>query len=361
MKDLGKYGNKSYINQFIDYFGGVNFNIIGSFNQSLAYGKLTEGLSKALLPTEMAEHQLSYTLFISMGMNTKVNRTINGKTERISLFDAFELKNNNLSLKEGVELTKEQKEDFMARLNNSARRINGEYGKMDIVTAQKDIGGRMFLFMNKYWVPFFMNRFRSRRFNINEGLEDDGFWALTFKTIYKDLKNFNFNVVRNWSYYTDSQKVAMKKAGTEIAVSVAIIGMISALGGDDDKELKDNGIVANNIIYLLKGIKRQNEQFMLVPGLGLDDVIQRVKNPFPIMTKITQAAALLNDAAYLAGYPMGITEKKDIMYTQKQGWHNKGDLKILSDVKRLMGGPNKLDQLLHPDQAIKNLQAYHMK
>lgn len=357
MGDLGKYGNKSYINQFIDYFGGINFNIINIFDTTSAYKGLTKTTAKVLMPTEMAEHQLSYVLFMSIAMNTKVK--MNG--EDISLFDAFRIGDKGLELKEGVELSQAQKDEFINKVNSSARRINGEYGNLDSPIAQKYMMGRLFLFMNKYAVPFFMRRFGKRRFNIQDGIQDDGFWRLFFRTLGHDIKQFQLNIVRNWKYYTPSQKAAIKQVSTEISVSIILISMIAMLGGDDDKELKDNGLLANNIIYVLKGIKRQNEQFMLVPGLGLDDVYNRIKNPFPIATKLGQAFAVMNDLVYLAGYSMGYNELKDIEYTKKSGWHSKGDLKIWNDLGKLFSLPNKLNQYLHPDIAIKNLNAYRIK
>lgn len=357
MGDLNKYGNKSYINQFIDYFGGINFNIINIFDSTSAYKGLSKTLARTLMPTEIAEHQLSYVLFMSIAMNTKVK--IGDKD--ISLFDAFRIGDNGLELKEGVVLTQEQKDEFINKVNSSARRINGEYGNLDSPIAQKYMMGRLFLFMNKYFVPFFMRRFGKRRFNIQDGIQDDGFWRLFFRTLGHDIKTFQLNIVKNWKYYTPSEKAAIKQVGTEISISIILISMIAMLGGDDDKELKDNGNLANNIIYVLKGIKRQNEQFMLVPGLGLDDVYNRIKNPFPIMTKVGQAFSVLNDLVYLAGYSMGYNELKDIEYTKKSGWHNKGDLKLWTDLGKLLAGPNKLQQILHPDVAIKNLNAYRIK
>jgi len=361
MSDLGKYGNKSYINQFVDYFGGINFNIINTFDTTPAYKGLTKTLAKMLMPMEIAEHQLSYALFMAIAMNTKVNYEVNGEISQIPLFDAFTMGETGIELKEGVKLSQTERDDFINKVNSSARRINGEYGNLDLVVAQKFMLGRLFLFMNKYFIPFFQRRFAKRRFNIQDGLQDDGFYLSFFKTIGNDIKNFNFNILKNWKDYTPSQKAATRQTGTEISISMLLIAMIAMLGGDDDKELKDNGLLANNIIYVLKGIKRQNEQFMLVPGLGLDDVYNRMKNPFPIMTKVGQAFAVLNDMVYLAGYSMGINELKDIQYTKKSGWHNKGDLKIWSDVGKLLAGPKRLQQYLHPDIAIKNLEAYRIK
>ncbi len=363
MSDLGKYGNKSYINQFIDNFGGINFNIIDNFNTTSAYKGLTKSLGRMFMPTEMAEHQLSYVLFMSIAMNTQIDQVINGEIQKISLFDAYSIVNGNFELKDGVILSQTQIDEFINNINSSARRINGEYGQLDSPVAQKFMLGRLFLFMNKYFVPFFMRRFGKRRFNIQDGLQDDGFYRLFFRTIGNDIKTFHLNVLKNWKYYSSSEKTAIKQAMTEISISMILIAMISMLGGDDDKDLKDNNIIANNIIYVLKGIKRQNEQFMLIPGLGLDDVYNRLKNPFPIMTKVGQAFTILNDAIYLAGYytNIGGIESKDIEYTKKSGWHSKGDLKIWSDIGKLLAGPNKLQQILHPDIAIKNLNAYRIK
>ncbi len=359
--DMNKYGNRSYINQFIDYFGGINFNITNKFNKNLAYRTISNTTAKILMPTEMAEHELSTVLFLAIGDHFKVDQKIGDNTIRIPLVDAFHIENGKFKLKDGVQFNKDIRKEFINKVNSSARRINGEYGGMDAALTHKYELGRSFEFMNKYFVPFFMRRFGKRRFNVQDGIRDDGFYRTFFKTIGKDLYRLQFNMMRNWKYYNESEKAAFKQAFTEMGVSVVLILLTSALGGTDPKDLKNNGVLANNIIYVIKGIRRQNEQFMPVPGLGLDDVWNRIKNPFPIMTKVGQTMQILNDMVYLAGYEMNLTELKDIQYMKKTGWHDKGDLKIFSDLGKLFSLPQKVHQLMHPDQALQNLNAYRLK
>lgn len=359
--DMNRYGNRSYINQFIDYMGGINFNITNKFNNTLAYRSFSNTAAKILMPTEMAEHQLSTTLFLAISEHSKVDQKIGDNTIRISLSDAFHIENGKFKLKDGVVFSKEQRKEFINKVNSSARRINGEYGGMDAALTHKYELGRSFEFMNKYFVPFFMKRFGKRRFNVQDGIRDDGFYRTFFKLLYKDVKNLQFNVFKNWKYYTDSEKDGIKQAFTEMSVSVILIALTSMLGGTDPKDLKNNGVLANNIIYVIKGIRRQNEQFMPIPGLGLDDVWNRIKNPFPIMTKVGQVMQILNDMVYLAGYQMNLTELKDVQYMKKTGWHDKGDYKIMSDIGKLFSVPQKIHQLIHPDIALQNLNAYRLK
>lgn len=354
MSDLGKYGNKSYINQFFDYFGGINFKLYSKNNKNLANGKLREFVSNMSIPNTITEHMLNYHMAIAIALNYRVK---SGDTT-IPIFEAFTLRDRKLQLKDGVQLTEDDRKELISRLNSSARRINGEYG--DKILIDKYILGRMALFMNRYVIPFVVKRYGPRKFDIQDGITDEGYWRLLGKLIYKDLKSTWFlpPIISGWKYYTKEEKTAVIKASTEFGFTVMFYLMINALGGGDNKHLKDNSILTNNLIYALKGIQQQNESFMPIPGIGFDDIIRKVQNPFPIFGKVKNLASLLNDGTKTIAYEMGIpgVDKSDVYYSQNQGWHHRGDFKFMSDLDKLIG-LQRLYQYMNPDQAIKNQDA----
>lgn len=359
MGDLGKYGNKSFIGQFVDYFGGVNLNIINKQNKTLAYSKLVEGAGKILIPNEIAEHAIGHQLFLSCALNFKVKRE--GKI--IPLFEAFEIKNGRFDLKPGVEFADKDRRAFMDKVRVAARRINGNYSLLDKTIAQKYAWGRLALFMNQYFVPFFQRRYGSRRFSVEEGISPEGFWRTFGRTVFGDAFRYKRNIVTNWKAYSEEERVNTIRALTELGYSITILGIFMALGGAEPDELKDNSIAANNLIFVLKMLKRQNEQFMLVPGLGLDDIYQKIKSPFPIVGKIGNLFSFVNHVLYYMGYKTGIggIEDKDVIYTRKSAWHNEGDLKMTADLERLFGFLYRFHQMEHPADAIKNMDAYRIK
>jgi len=129
---------------------------------------------------------------------------------------------------------------------------------------------------------------------------------------------------------------------------------IAAMGGDDNRKIKDNSILENNLLYALKGIQQQNEAFMPIPGIGFDDMLRKIQNPFPILGKIKNLVSLMNDGTHTAWYEMGLPgiDEKDVKYMRDVGWHNKGDFKMFADLQKLIG-IKKFENYLYPREALK--------
>lgn len=357
--DLGKYGNKSYINQFFDYFGGINFKLYSKNNRTLAGGKLTEFLNDLSVPNTITEHMLNYHMGIAIALNYRVKAKVDGTETNIPIFEAFTLKDRKLIVKPGVNVTETDRKEMIARLNSSARRINGEYG--DKILADKYVLGRLALFMNRYVIPFVAKRYGARKFDIQDGIREEGYWRLFGKTLLKDLKSKSVPILMGWKYYTREEKNAIVRSMTEFGFTVALFLLLNSLGaGGDDKHLKDNSLLVNNLIYALKGIQQQNEAFMPVPGVGFDDLLRKIQNPFPILGKVKNLVAIIQDGSHTLYYEMGLpgVEKNDIMYSKESGWHKPGDLKVMADLQKLMGLPQHVMQYMYPEQAIKNLDAF---
>lgn len=354
MSDIGKYGNKSLYTQMFDYFGGINMKIIASDSKSLVHSKVREFVGSLSVPNQITEHMLNAQLAMAVLDNYRVEATIDGKKTMQPIHQAFTLDKGELKIKSGYTVTEEDRKEITSRLNSSARRINGEYG--DGILAQKYVLGQMALFMNRYAIPFIVKRYGGRQFDIQDGVREEGYWRLLGKTIVNDVKTKSVPIIGGWKYYTKEEKNAVVRASTEFGFTVMFFLAMNALGGQDDRHLKDNGLLANEMIYALKGIQQQNEAFMPVPGVGFDDLLRKVQNPFPILGKLKNAVSLIQDASHALYYEMGLpgVDENDVFYTKAQGWHKPGDLKIMSDLQKLLAIPYRIMQYANPDQAIKN-------
>lgn len=350
MSDFGKYGNKSFLNQFFDYFGGINYKIFSKNNRTLAYGKAEEFARTLAVPNQITEHMLNYHMAIAIALHYRVS---DGKGNMIPILNAFTLRDRKLVQKEGFNISESDRKEMIGRLNSSSRRVNGEYG--DRILADKYVLGRMATFMNRYLVPFITKRYGSRGFNVQDGVREEGYWKLFGKLFIKDIKAKSVPIIGGWKYYTSYEKEAITKASTEFGFTVMFSLLIQALGGGDTKHVKDNSILENNLLYALKGIQQQNEAFMPVPGVGFDDMLRKIQNPFPILGKVKNLVSLMNDATHTAWWEMGLpgVDENDVKYMRKVGWHNVGDFKIFSDLQKLIG-IKKIENYLYPDQAIKS-------
>lgn len=353
IRDAAKVGNKSLHNQIVDHFGGINSEFRTHFAKDLKYTQLRNTAAAMFMPTSLAETEIANTVFIGIALNFKVKKG----NDFVSLYDAYELdKSGNLKTKDGVTIDPDIEARFKRRLTSGLRKINGNYNSLDNTLAEKYVAGRMTFFMNKFYVPFFSNRWSGQRYDFETDNITQGYYRIFLQRFMSDIKNFNFNMVSNWSTLSAEQKSAYKRVGTEVLVSAICISLISFLGGQDPDDLKKNSVFTNNIIYQLNIIRSQNESFIPFPTLGLNEMINRIKNPFPLATKITNAGKLLQDSFLSAVYPLGLSDEKDVFYTSKTGWHEQGDTKVMADLDRLFGIFYRFKNIEHPEIAIRNFQ-----
>lgn len=349
MSDLGKYGNKSYINQFFDYFGGINFKIFSKNHKTLAHNKVGELTKSLAVPNQITEHMLNYHMGIAIALH---HRVADSKGNMVPIFDAFTLHDGKLVQKEGFNITEKDRQEIISKLNTSSRRINGEYG--DKILMDKYVLGKLATFMNRYLIPFVVKRYGARKFDVQDGIRDEGYWRLFGKLFIKDIKTKALPIVGGWKYYTDEEKEGVVKALTEVGFTIMFALAISALGGDDNKKIKDNSTLENNLLYALKGMQQQNEAFMPIPGIGFDDMLRKVQNPFPILGKVKNLVSLMNDGTHTMWYEMGLpgVDEHDIKYMRKSGWHKPGDFKMFADLQKLVG-IKKFENYLYPAEALK--------
>lgn len=349
MSDLGKYGNKSYINQFFDYFGGINFKIFSKNHKTLAYDKVGEFARSISIPNQITEHMLNYHMGIAIALH---HRVADGKGNMVPIFDAFTLRDGKLVQKEGFNITEKDRQEMISKMNTSSRRINGEYG--DKILMDKYVLGKLATFMNRYLIPFVVKRYGARKFDVQDGIRDEGYWRLFGRLFIKDIKTKALPILGGWKYYTDEEKEGVVKALTEVGFTIMFALAISALGGDDNKKIKDNSILENNLLYALKGMQQQNEAFMPIPGIGFDDMLRKIQNPFPILGKVKNLVSLINDGTHTAWYEMGLpgVDEHDIKYMKNSGWHKPGDFKMFADFQKLVG-IKKFENYLYPAEALK--------
>jgi hypothetical protein len=349
MSDIGKYGNKSYINQFFDYFGGINFKIFSKNHKNLAYSKVGELAASLSIPNQITEHMLNYHMGIAIALH---HRVADSKGNMVPIFDAFTLHDGKLVQKEGFNITEKDRQEMISKMNSSSRRINGEYG--DKILLDKYVLGKLVTFMNRYLIPFVVKRYGARKPDIQDGIRDEGYWRLFGRLFIKDIKTKALPIIGGWKYYTDEEREGVVKALTEVGFTIMFALAIAALGGDDNKKIKDNSILENNLLYALKGMQQQNEAFMPIPGIGFDDMLRKVQNPFPILGKVKNLVSLMNDGTHTIWYEMGLpgVDEHDVKYMRNSGWHKPGDFKMFADFQKLVG-IKKFENYLYPAEALK--------
>jgi len=342
------------------------------------------------------ELQATFQIFGGMMYHKQIEQIqADGSIKMIPYIEAWELKDELIQLREGIDpkwgITYNEKGEiqvgdefnrFKTKIHIVMNNLQGAYAKFDQPEAQRYIAFRFLSYLRRYFTTMVMNRFgHTGRFfdpqpRVNPGLGDihTGYY-ITFMNTLKDVVT---SYGENLMYMTDEEKRAGLKFMTEIAMLFATTFAMSLLFGwdpdDEDKykKLRERsgalpfpfvpddpkrpfngwGWTENHMLYLLMNIRAENEQFLPLPNIGLDDY-----------------TALLDLKSIAFGptvksYQQLITDGLDIMHGKESAnysrdigpyeWQEKGSPKIYAHFAAMftMKGSN-----IDPAVGIKNFQS----
>jgi len=186
---------------------------------------------------------------------TKVEQTINGETNTISLSQAYELDSHGeIQLKEGIDEEWSPKGFKLKRLKNKIdyhnSRVHGNYAKgIDKPEADTYTLYSIFLMMKRFFISMALNRFAASkvtrtpkgikflpRFNQRGGAEI-GYYLEAINLISKELESKM--VTGEYENLTDSEKIALYKTIADGAtIALAYFLLYAVFGWDPDDEDK---------------------------------------------------------------------------------------------------------------------------
>ena len=203
---------------------------------------------------------MQMTTFIAMLKAKKVHQVIKGKEQEykelkekiestdeneelkkdllklvniIDLYDAFEKGEDGVpKLKEGVQFSQKDLIDYKLRIQGVNKMLNGSYAKMDQTKIEKYSIGKATMFMKKYLIPLFVQRFGEFRGDMELQDVREGHYRIFYNAILTDVKNLGLgniseiyakmNKPPEQGGYTDLQKQAIKKTLAEFAIIAAM-------------------------------------------------------------------------------------------------------------------------------------------
>jgi hypothetical protein len=261
--------------------------------------------------------------------------------------------------------------DFRLKIQGLGKKLNGMTDETDNAQANKYLGFRLFSFYRKFAIPMFLNRFQMDTSKENFGgevydwdLNDTtrGYYItglVAMKDLILDLKN-------KWPIMKKEEKIAIKKMlaeGFYLAVlALAVTFIFGYDPGDEDrfekmrkreKEYGKLGWAANHMLYQLMMIRKENESFIPLPGIGLNEWIQFMDNT-TIVTGPTLGlySDMLMDMIYLA------TGSEKAYYKKEVGpyeWQKEGSWKFWNHLGSTFGIKGKTKE---PIWAIKKAEQF---
>lgn len=357
--DYNKFSNRSLETQMFELFDFVQ----GKFGEhvgesfSASYKKDIAKLRFTHSFQALGELQAQGQAGIAMLLNQQVPWTHSGTTTMISYLDAWELKNGVIQTKDGIDARWSKQGDEFAAFKLKMHKINelmqGAYAKMNQPEATRYTAFKMFNFMRRYLVPGITNRFTVNRPNIALGTQREGFYFTTARLGLDMVKNG----LGNWHHYSDKEKRNVYKTLTEMGYSISFLVLLGLMGYNNDdpdknKKLKDNSWAHNMALYELAMIKGEIENFIPIPGMGINEILRMKDQPsiaFPLLNKYYKILSHLIDLAH-----QPFSDYDLIHYKKSTGIYKKGDLKLVADILKAIGYTGAT---IHPDVALKNYMA----
>jgi hypothetical protein len=329
-------------------------------------------------------------LFGGMMYHQMVDQTVNGVTKSIPYIEAWEVKDGQIQLKEGIDpewgVGGEKYKMMRKKVQSTNRRLNGAYAEFDRTHGDRYLLFRMMTFLKRFFVRMFINRWGYRgnflepqaRWDVGANQMQVGYYTESIAFLVNTIKTAG----RDLKHMTKREKVAMKKMLTELVLALSA-GMLINLLFDYDEDDEDRfeklkaksgylplpwtqeqgvkfnlqGYMSNHLLYLSKATMNENTAFIPWPGYGLDDY-KNILNMDSIAfgNTIKNYVKILNSGYdLLAGDPGAKYERAVGPYA----WQDEGSAKILNYLGKSFGltgsqvDPAKRLQIMESIQTIK--------
>lgn len=380
------------------------FDPVFSFQQKTQ----KEGMSRTFLkdlsePTGLAmnfrkwtEMQGSMQLFGAMLYATKVK--MGDKT--ISLMDAWEVREGKIQLKEGVDpeygITYDadgnQKigKKFLEVKNKIQavhRKLQGAYDEFNQPEAQRYMGFRFVSFLRRYFTTMLMDRFGFKykngqvqpRFNPGLGSMDEGFYV----TLLRYLGDVFRHGPKRFVYATPEERRAILKTTVDVAILVLMTLAISHLFAwdpDDDERYEKlrqksgplrlfpfvaedeyqfhmGGWLSNHMLNLIMQMRGEQNQFLPLPGMGLDDykeMITEVGSSAAFGPTLEMGFSIVQDLTWMG------TGSEKAYYQREVGpytWQQDGGSKFMAHLAKMVA---LTGTTIDPSVGIKSYQSIEL-
>lgn len=324
--------------------------IQGGFADSLGRDMTSTFFKKAFSPSTWyflqgaGEHSAQMSMFFAMMHSTKVK---SGDRE-ISLYEAYEMKDGQVKLKEGVVFDNKQRDEFVNRIHAINKQLHGVYNKADKSILQKATLGRLVAMYRKYLAPAVKRRWSDTRIDMELGDVTEGFYRTIFKAAMNDYQELAKFIIGKGGNFTDFEKANIRRAMTEIVgmVSLTLITAILVGWRDDDEQFRKNeGLYGYTMNAILYEVLRLNSEFQFyLPPFGIDDNLRVFTSPSAAFNHLGNILKLIK-----ALMPWNWMEE----YDTNSKYHTKGDLKLPTAALKVLG-VNSAD----PSKAMQQFNQY---
>lgn len=339
---------------------------------------------------KMTELNANLSIFGAMLKKTLIERTMpDGSTSKITYDQAWEVVDGVIKLKSGIEKSwdKDGKnfKSFVSKVHGVINNMNGAYADFDQPNANRFLLYRFFMFMKNYFIPMFMNRWGYKwdskrklfmhRYDANLDTMTKGYYIETLQFLGRTLKE----VGKNIPYMNDQEKMAVKKTLAEVGlltiIGVLVVGVLFGYDSDDEDRYEKlrkksgplpifgagdeqnpfvlSGWLSNHLLALSVAVRQENESWLPVPYMGLDDYNGMLKaEGAALKTTVTSYVRILEDVVDLVKGDPSARYKREV---GPLPWQQEGGLKIVSHAAKMIGVTGKITE---PIVGLKSTESF---
>jgi hypothetical protein len=384
-----KYGPKSLNVQLYQMFDPTQkfADTSGKFAEGISRTFTKDLLSKSWFTNTREWTQLNATLGLFGGMmyHQMVDQTINGVTKSIPYIEAWEVKDKELKLKEGIDpewgIGGAKFKQMRSKVQAVSRNLNGAYSKYERTQGDRYLLYRLTTFLKRHFVRMFVQRFGYRgdflkpqaRWDVGANQMVVGYYTQSIATIIANIKTMG----RDLKYMTPREKEALKKFMTEFGL-LFIAGLLVKLLFSYDEDDEDRfeklrqksgslplpwtadspydfnlaGYMSNQALFLSIATINENQSFLPFPGYGLDDY--RAMLDFDSIAFGNTLSNYVKTMDNLLGL---MTDDPSAYYKRSVGpysWQDEGSAKVFNYLLKSIGlSGNEVD----PVTRLKNLES----
>lgn len=362
---------KSTLGQLVELYDAMQGNFKDQYGRKVSMGTLNKLIRTDSLFFNMhfGEYELQTSTMCALLDSVKVfDVQKNQETSLLEAYNAYGVKDVQGKIKiaktdsngaiekdqDGetiyIPFTESHRQDIQARLHGINKYMNGVYNDFDKGTMQKHSVGRLALMYRKHVAPGYKRRFKRASMDHEIGTPTEGYHRTFADVLLSDLKQYKYNIVKNWSTYTPFQKSQIRKVLTEVGLilGLATLGFILSqvlVNPDDDERdpIQDNYLY-NFMLYETIRMRSETASY-----LNPIDAIRIFRSPTAMTSTVDRLIKFINQVL-----PWNISEE----YKRESGIWQKGDNKAWAAFLKLMGlsGYN-----MDPEQAAKAFESSFFK
>ena len=337
LSDLGAFVPKSKLGQAMMMFDALN-EVTDSIGKGVTGSKLKKAMQgdPFFALQHAVEHQATGTRMLALLRSykgklkdSKGNVLLNERGEEADLWDML-VKDEKGKFIIDPRVANVNKNAVIAKLHGINKRANQIKGSHDRSMGNRRALGKLALLFRNYFVPGLR-----KRFGHGESVHVDYELGSITRGMYQSLMGYfsliPYEGVTAYQMMSETDKQNLRRATYEAAATVASLTTFLVLNSMLDDDDEDNYAIAY-AAYQARRLQSELLQFV-----NPSEFLRMAQSPMATVNWLDKYATVIGQVAFKEpGYALGIVDEDEIFYQRRTGTAEKGDRKVMAQLKKII-------------------------